>query len=78
MQHFENCRTLGTVFNGKPRNIITGSSIIFIDYAANWEYWTDRLNEQPTATATDRDGVKYTIYTNPARGLATAIPEGMQ
>lgn len=75
MLHFDNCKTLGKHYNGKPKDIIIGGTIINIDYTYDYMYWINRFEKKLFCMATDTTGIRYKIYTNRERNLATAIPE---
>ena len=73
MFNIEKCRTIGNKF-GKPTSIILNSLIVSIDYTFDALYWAERLEEELTGTATDRDGHKYNIFSNDNKGFMIAIP----
>lgn len=75
MLHFDNCRVFGKKFVNKYCSICIGSTLVYIDYAANAMYWIERMNQVLWCTANDIYGNKYKVYHNKQRNLACAIPE---
>ena len=66
MYIFENCRLLG-------KSLEVRGTLYYIDNTYDAMYWINRQGQTLFAIATDREGNKYKVYRNDAKGLGCAI-----